>query len=131
MIARAKPTHPPQAQADWADCHALQRKLLEHSDALNAMAPETGKAKHVLEFSNDMRKRALARAMAAPLAGGASATAAEAEGRASPAYTQEMGVLAKQHEAAEVTIANYEAKRIAWETCRSLLSMMKTQVGQL
>lgn len=121
----------PQSQSDWSDVAALQQKLAECSEALSAMAHDVGQAKHIIEYDSDLRKRALARAMQPALAGGDSAAKAESEGRASKGYTDELNVLAKQHQAATVTIADYDAARIKWETCRSLLSMMKTQVGQL
>lgn len=114
-----------QPQADWSDVESLQRRLLESSEALTSMTPEVGLAKHVQEYDSDLRKRALARAMSAALAGGASAAKAEAEGRSSELYNKELSTLAKQHQAACETIAAWEAQRCAWETARSLLSVTK------
>lgn len=120
----------PQA-ADFSDVALLQQKLAECSEALSAMAHDVGQAKHIIEYDSDLRKRALARAMQPALAGGDSAAKAESEGRASKSYTDELNVLAKQHQAATVTITEWDAEKIRWETCRSLLSMIKEQVRQL
>lgn len=95
------------------------------------MAGDVGLAKNILEYDSDLRKRALARAMTAPLAGGSSASKAEAEGRASEAYSDELAVLSRQHASAEQTVMFWEAKKIVWETCRSMLSMTRETMKTL
>lgn len=122
---------PVASHADWSDAAALQQRLSEAADKLANMAADVGSAKHVLEYDGDLRKRALARAMKPALAGGDSAAKAEAEGRASDGYSQELGVLGKQHQAAEQVVAEWEAAKINWETARSLLSMLKETVRQV
>lgn len=117
--------------ADFSDTAHLQKQLSDAADAIASMADEIGLAKHILEFSSDRHKRALARAMAAPLAGGSSHNKAEAEARASESYGKELDVLASQHKAAEQTIMKYDAMKIRWETARSILSLLKEQVRQL
>ena len=54
---------------------------------------------------------------------------AEAEARASSAYEAEMKQLGKEHQAAMQTIADWDVKKVQWETARSLLSMLKAQIG--
>jgi hypothetical protein len=125
------PSPKPPQTADYGDIASLQQRISECSDALSEMAIDLGKAKHCLEFSSDMRKRALARAMQPALAGGDAVSKAEAEGRASPGYEREIAILDRQHEAAEIVVAQWEAKRCCWETARSLLSMSKETIRQL
>lgn len=117
--------------SDWTEVASLQHRLFETVERINSMASEVGMAKHVLEYDGDMRKKALGRAMAAPMAGGASAAKAEAEARASENYAKEMAVLAKSHLAAEQTISEYEALRLVWDTARSLLAMSREQIKSL
>ena len=127
MESRA--THAPTPQlADWSDVLELQRKLAEACDEIAGLAPDTGSAKHVIEYDGDMRKRALARAMAAPLAGGESGVKAEAMARASETYKAELDVLAKSHLAAQQQVQAHEAAKCKWETARSLLAMCREQV---
>ena len=117
--------------ADWSDVAALQQRLAETVERINAMASDVGMAKHIMEYDGDMRKKALGRAMAAPMAGGASAAKAEAEARASESYAREMVVLAKSHQLAEQTVMEYEALRLVWDTARSLLAMSREQIKSL
>jgi hypothetical protein len=122
---------PAAASADWSDAAALQQKLAEACEEIGAMAADTGMAKHVLEYDGDRRKRALARAMAPALAGGDSGVKADAEARASEPYHKEMQQLGKEHVAAEQQVMAHEAAKLRWETCRSLLSMMRESIKQL
>ena len=95
------------------------------------MAGDVGMAKHVLQYDADMRRRALARAMQPALAGGDSAAKAEAEGRSSPLYDKEIETLSKAHQAAEQTLAAFEAEKILWETARSLISLQRETMRQI
>ena len=121
----------PATCADWSDVAGLQQKMTETVEAMSALGADVGMAKHVLEYDNDRRKRALARAMSAPLAGGESAVKAEAEARASESYGKELDALSKQSLAAEQTVMLWESHKITWETCRSLLSMQKEGMRRL
>lgn len=114
--------------ADWSDTAALQQRLHEAAERIQAMAGDVGLAKHVIEYDSDRRKRALARAMGPGLAGGASAAKADAEARASEPYAKELEVLAKQHAAALQQVQEHDAAKVAWETARSLLAMLREQV---
>jgi hypothetical protein len=69
--------------------------------------------------------------MAAPLAGGSSAAAAEAEGRASEAYTKELNQLGKEHAAACQVVSEYDALRLMWQTAQSLLAMQRETMRTL
>lgn len=117
--------------ADWTEVAGLQQKMIETVEAMSLLAGHVGMAKHVVEYDGDRRKAALARAMAAPLAGGSSAAKAEPEGRASETYAKEIAVLSRQHESALVSIEEYYALKLQWETARSLLSMQKETVKHL
>lgn len=120
-----------QAQADAGDIAALQQKLLEHSDALSAMAADVGMAKTVREFSGDQRKRCLAIAALPLLKAGASAAAADMEARGEAQYGAALKQLENDLANAETVIAQHEARKIAWESVRSVLSCHKESIRQL
>jgi hypothetical protein len=65
------------------------------------------------------------------LKGGASAVAAEVDGRADPRYLAGLDDLASQRETAEKTIAEWDAAFCTYEAARSLLSMAKTTIQTL
>lgn len=118
--------HPsPHSLADWSDCAAIQKRMVESVEEMQRIAPEVGMAKHVLEYDSDRRKQALSRAMRAALAGGESAAKAEAEARASDGYAKELSQLGVEHKMAEQTVMEWEASKLLWETSRSLLSMQR------
>jgi hypothetical protein len=127
-----KTLHPPRPDvSDWTEVASLQQRLATTVEQINAMAADVGMAKHIIEYDSNRTKKALARAMAAPLAGGSSAAAAEAEGRASEAYTKEMAQLGKEHAAACQVVSEFEALRLVWDTARSLLAMSREQIKTL
>jgi hypothetical protein len=105
--------------------------MTETVAAMTALADDVGLARHVQNYDSDRRKRAIARAMAAALAGGDSAVKAEAEARASAGYAKELEQLSRESVAAEQTCAKWDALKITWETCRSLLSLQKETVRHL
>ena len=119
------PSNPGTAAPDWSTVEELQRRMVETVQAMDALADDVGLARQVREFSGDQRKRALARAMAAALAGGDSAAKAEAEARGSDTYGKELAVLERQLTAAEQTIARWDCAKIQWESCRSLIAMQR------
>lgn len=115
----------PSDLADWSDVEALQRKMARMAEDMAILAPDVGRAKHVIQFNGDRCKQALARAMRAPLAGGDSAAKAEAEARASEPYAKELSQLSLEHKNAEEILMAWEASKIAWETARSLMAMQR------
>ena len=121
----------PASAADWSDAAGLQAKMIACIEELSAMAGNVGTSKTVLEFSSDRRKRALARAAAAALAGGDSAAKAELEARGSESYGKELDQLMKEHAAAEQIGMEWEALDRQWRTAQSLLSMMKETVKHI
>ena len=56
--------------ADWSDVSELQARMIEAMRAMSNLGTEVGVARQILSYESDRRKRALARAMSAPLAGG-------------------------------------------------------------
>lgn len=94
-------------------------------DEMQRIAPEIGMAKHVLQYNSDRCKQALARAMRAALAGGESAAKAEAEARASEGYAKELSQLSIEHKMAQQTVMEWEAAKLTWSTCQSLLAMQR------
>jgi hypothetical protein len=110
---------------DSKELFDLQRRLAEAGDKLSRLVSAVGLARQVAEFNSDMRKRALALAMTVFLDQGESAAAAEAKARASFQYGEAMKDLAAQLRDAETTKAEWEAARIQFESCRSLLSAYK------
>lgn len=117
--------------ADWSDVEELQKRMANAVEAMGRLAADVGSAKTVLEFSSDRRKRALARGCAAALAGGESVAKAEAEARSGETYGKELAQLQKEHQAAEQIIMEWDALKLVWETCRSLLSMQRETVRHL
>lgn len=118
----------PSDLADWSDVEALQKRMARQAEEMALLAPDVGRAKHILEYDSDRRKQALSRAMKAPLAGGESAAKAEAEARASETYAKELSQLSVEHKMAEEILMAWEASKIAWETCRSLMAMQRETV---
>jgi hypothetical protein len=121
----------PVPSSDWADVADLQQRLIETVQALDAMSSDVGMAKHILEFSSDRRKRALARAMSAALAGGDSVAKAEAEGRASETYGKELAQLSKEQVAAEQQVTAWEVAKLKWSTAQSLLAFQRDGLKRL
>ncbi len=121
----------PASISDWSDVAGLQAKMVESIEAMQQLADETGTARTILEFSSDRRKRALARACAAALAGGESVAKAESQARADEAYGKELSVLQREHEAAEQTIAKWDVLKITWSGAQSLLAMQRESVKHL
>ena len=103
----------------------LQKRMADTVREMDALADEVGVARQVREFSSDQRKRALARAMQAALAGGESAAKAEAEARGSDTYGKELEILSRQLTAAEQSIAKWDVLKITWESVRSMLAMQR------
>ena len=110
---------------------SLQERMLESLRAIQEMTSEIGVARTAREYNGDLRKRALARAMAAPLAGGESAAKAEAEARAADGYGKELDALAKQLTAAEQTVALYDAHKLAWNSAQSLIANAREELKRL
>jgi len=128
---RSPYTPPTASSADWGDVAELQQRLAESADRIAAMAGEVGLARQIKDFNSDQRKRVLAIAALPLLKAGESAAAAEMEARASAPYGAALKQLADDLAAAEQTIAKWDAEKVAWESARSLLSMVKSQVSQL
>ncbi len=61
---------------------------------------------------------------------GESSTAADAKGRASFSYGEELKALSAQLRDAETCKAEWESARIQWESARRLLSMQK-ELGKM
>lgn len=124
MKAPGNPSNPPP-KADFSTVEAVQRQLVEASEALSALTESVALARQVREFAGDRRKRALALSVREFLAD-ESAAAAETRGRASVAYGEALDGQAKEYAIAERVIAEHEATRIRWESARSVLSSLRT-----
>lgn len=121
----------PADVADYSDTAACQEKMVSAIQRLAALANDVGAARTIQEFSSDRRKRALARACAAALAGGESAAKAELEARADESYGRELAQLQKEHQAAEQVLTEWEVTKLSWSTAQSLLAMMRESVKRL
>lgn len=121
----------PGSNADFNDIAGLQRSLMANANDLWEMAGDLAKARVVREYDSDRKKRILAIGMIALIKAGESAAKAEAEARASEPVKAGMDQLAKELTAAEEVIARHDAVKIAWESCRSLLSMSRETLKQL
>lgn len=116
---------------DHDDILLIQKRLENAVREIRNMTASVGSAKQIRDFCSDRRKTLLAKCMLPYLKAGASAAAAEVDGRADPAYERELGVLAEQREASEKTIAKWDSAFATYEAARSLLSMAKTTLSSL
>jgi hypothetical protein len=103
----------------------VQRRLETARNDIHKMAPMVGSAKQVRDYDSDRRKNLLAKHMLPHLKAGGSAAAAEVDARANASYQVEFEALATQREAAEKTIAGWDAAFASFEAARSLNSMLK------
>lgn len=117
--------------ADYSETEQIARRMKGSTRKLHELASQVGAARQIREFNSDQRKIALSIEVVKALKEGESATAAEHIGRASPAYTQKMAVLAQQYEASESTIAQWQAEQASFEAARSLLSFSKETMRNL
>src|SRR5947208_943700 len=111
--------------ADSDQVHQLQKRLEEASEKISKLVPQIGKARQIIEFNGDMRKRALAKVTTTFLDKGESASAAESQARASYSYGEEIKELSRSLADAETTRAAWDAAKTEWESVRSLLSLEK------
>ena len=116
---------------DAHDYAELQTRLVAAADDLAAMTKDVGASRQIVEYDSDRRKRALAVAAVPFLAAGESASAAEMQARASKDYATAMGKLSRDYTTAQTVIAEWEAKRILFETSRSLLSAHKITIANV
>src|SRR4051812_26745325 len=114
--------------SDHSDSLKISERMKRSVRTLHELANQVGSARQIKEFAADMRKAALSVEVVKALKAGESATAAEHIGRASSAYQDKLAVLAKQHEAAEQTIATWTAEQASFEAARSLLSFSKESI---
>lgn len=119
------------ASADHTQSLAIASRMRDATRKLHAMAVQVGNAKAVREYDGDRRKQILAVEVVKSLKAGESAAAADAIGRASESYKANLEALAKQYEAAEVTIAQWIAEQCSYECARSLLSFSRETIRQL
>lgn len=116
---------------DHSDILIIQKRLENAVREIRNMTEQVGHAKQVRDYDSDRRKALLAQCMLPYLKGGASAAAAECDGRADPIYEVKLQQLATQREDAEKTIAKWDAAFCTYEAARSLLSMAKTTLSTL
>lgn len=117
--------------ADHNDANQIAERIKSSTRKLHQLAGQVGAARQIKEFNSDMRKAALSTEVVKALKAGESATAAEHIGRASPEYQQKLGVLGKQYEEAERTIAEWSAEQASFDAARSLLSFSRETLRQL
>jgi hypothetical protein len=116
---------------DHSEIAVIQKRLENAVREIRNMTVMVGQAKQVRDYDSDRRKSLLAKAMLPYLKGGASAAAAECDGRADPVYTVGLEELAQQREDAEKTIAKWDAAFCTYEAARSLLSMAKETLNTI
>jgi hypothetical protein len=113
---------------DHSEIMLIQKRLADAQRAIKNLTALVGHAKQVRDYDSDRRKTLLAKCMLPYLKAGASAAAAEVDGRADPAYNAALDALAAQREASEKTIAEWDAAFCTYEAARSLLSMAKETI---
>lgn len=119
------------ASADYSTVESISKRLIEATDAMDAMIEDVAKARVVRDYDSDRRKAILSSAVADFLKDGESATAAEHKARSSQTYAECMKLLRKELEAAETTVAKWEAAKLRFEAARSLLSIQKQLITNL
>lgn len=110
--------------ADYTDGINAEKSLRAANNKLHELAPQVALARQVKEFSSDRRKELLARFTKAYLADG-SVAQAEVSARADHGYEAGLSELEKQYQAAEHTIAKWQATQATFEAARSLISLNK------
>lgn len=130
-IHAPSPTPAPRQPVDHNDLSALTKRLLLVSNEITAMSNQLAQARVIREAHGDRTKRLLAGEMRQALRDGDSASKAESMARSSEDYSKGLDLLHDDLRTAETVIAAYDAKRIEWESVRSVLSTLKTTAGQL
>lgn len=119
------------ASVDYSSIEELSKRLVESANAIGEMYERVAKARQAKEYDSDRKKRALSLGVHDHIKEGMSAAAAEHAARASDSYGELMKQIGKDLLTAELTIAEYEATKIKWETARSILSVHKHIAGNL
>lgn len=117
--------------SDHSTIQQIEARMRSCTKRLQDMVPQVGAARQIKEFSSDRRKMALSMAMMPFLKDGDSATAAEANARASAPYGIAMDAMEEQYRTAETTLAQWTAEQASFEAARSLLSMQKQVMNEL
>jgi hypothetical protein len=117
--------------SDHSEIIDIEKRLRNAIRKIHGLTALVGHAKQIRDYDSDRRKTLLAKHMLPFLKDGASAAAAEVGGRADSAYSAALDALAAQREAAEKTIAEWDASFCTYEAARSLLSMAKTTLSTL
>ena len=110
---------------DYSDVARIQKRMRQAARKLALLSSEVGMAETVLRYDKDRRKDTLARYVIKHLKNGESAAAAEQYARADTAYEAEIQSRYDQAQMAFTALRTYEVEKVAWETCRSLLSMQR------
>ena len=117
--------------ADHTESVKITERMKSSTRKLHQLAAQMGAARQIKEYDSDRRRQILAIEVVKSLKAGESAAAADAIGRASDAYKTNLEALAKQYEAAESTIAQWNAEQCSFEAARSLLSFSKETMRNL
>lgn len=117
--------------SDYSESEQIANRMKSSTRKLHELASQVGSARQIKEFNSDQRKMALSVEVVKALKNGETATAAEHWARASTLYQGKMEVLAKQYEAAEGVIAQWQAEQASFEASRSLLSFSKESMRNL
>jgi hypothetical protein len=115
--------------SDHEQLRVRQERLETACQAVAELSRKVGQAKQIIEYDGDRRKRALAKAAIPFLSEGDGIGVSDLKGRASFNYQEEMKELGQQLKDAETVKAQWEAAKVEWESCRSLLSLEKELVG--
>jgi len=125
----------PQSHAtgrlDHSDTVSLMDRLMAVADELGAMTASVAAARVVKEYDSDRRKKILAVSMREFIAAGQSAAAAEVLGRAGPQYAEQLQRLRHEMEVAEQALADFETKKILWESLRSSSALARSIASNL
>lgn len=107
--------------------------MVEQCDALESLSEAVAKARQVLDYASDRKKNALAAAVCqeSDKDKSVSATMAEFRARCNKGYESRMLQLTQESLAAETTVAQWEVRKLRWQTAQSLLSVQKQLITNL
>lgn len=117
---------------DHGEIKAIEKRIIETVAAIQALVPEYGLARQVIDFDSDRRKNLLATFVRACVEGGAaSMTAAESMARSDSGYADGLAALGRELKAAYEVQAKWQALMARLDAARSLLAVSRETLRQM
>src|SRR5262245_10634451 len=106
--------------SDASEIEAISHRMKQATQEMHKLAPMVEAAKQTRQYDSDRRRNALAKFMRPHIKSGETSTAAETLARSDEGFQAQFNELAEQLEAAESTIARWDALFASFEAARSL-----------